>query len=247
MVDKNDIVKFMRDGFKKIGGSTAIIGVSGGKDSTVIFALCIEAFGKQNVVPVLLPNVVYCDTDGCLSDKTLGYKICKYYGYDNPLAIDVDDIYFNMTTSLSKSFENCGLTITEYSDMSILPRLRMTLLYSVAKQYEGGRVINTSNMSEYMLGWFTRYGDSAGDIAPIKTMYVSEVVELGKQLEVPVSFLCEPPRDDLTGRTDEQNFGFTYDEFELYMHNEKGVSDEKISKMISESNWKRLSTPTYYQ
>lgn len=244
MINKEDIVKFMQTEFPKIGGKTAIIGVSGGKDSTVVIALCIRAFGKSNVVPVLLPNMV-CYENNCISDNTLGYKICKYYGYDDVLSISVEDIYSQMTSSLTDAFKRCGIIINPYVDMSILPRLRTTLLYSIAKQYDGGRVINTSNYSEYVLGWFTRYGDSAGDIKPLINLYVSDVLELGKQLEVPLSFLSEPPRDDLTGKTDEQNFGFTYDDLENFMKGRPCKYADAIGYMIESSKWKHVEAPSY--
>ena len=207
---KDQIVQKIRDWWTVNGGNgPAVIGISGGKDSSVVAALCVEALGKDKVLGVMMP-------DGEQKDISDSQKLCKHLKITNT-TIQIDAI----TTDFLRCVHEANLDLVKEKFQSkpigdssrcttnVPPRVRMTMLYAIAQAY-GGRVIGTGNAAESYVGFCTLYGDLAGDFNPIKNLFVDEVVALGKILKHPKSLVEKAPSDGLTGKTDEDNLGFTY-------------------------------------
>lgn len=216
---KNDIVKWIQDWFEINGkGCKGVLGISGGKDSSVVAALLVEALGKENVVGVLMPNGEQFDID--VSEALVKHLGIKSY------VVNIKEAYDGVISELNKS----GIELTPQSVTNLPPRLRMTTVYAVS-QCVNGRVANTCNLSEDWVGYSTRYGDSAGDFSPLAKLTVQEVKEIGRALGLPDMFVDKVPIDGLCGKTDEDNLGFTYATLDRYIR--EGVcEDEEIKAKI---------------
>ena len=197
-----ECVEWIRDFFEKNGkGCNAIVGISGGKDSSVVAALCVEALGKDRVIGVLMPCGEQADIDAA-------YLLVNHLGIKH-FVINVKEAVDGVVKSLP--FEASVQTRT-----NIPPRIRMTTLYAVAQSHNG-RVANTCNLSEDWVGYSTRYGDCAGDFSPLSKLTVTEVKQVGSFLGLPDSLVHKVPSDGLCGKTDEENLGFTYDTLDKYI------------------------------
>ena len=216
---KNDIVKWIQDWFEINGkGCRGVLGISGGKDSSVVAALLVEALGKENVVGVLMPNGEQFDID--VSEALVKHLGIKSY------VVNIKEAYDSVISELNKS----GIELTPQAVTNLPPRLRMTTVYAVS-QCVNGRVANTCNLSEDWVGYSTRYGDSAGDFSPLAKLTVQEVKEIGRALGLPDMFVDKVPIDGLCGKTDEDNLGFTYATLDRYIR--EGVcEDEEIKAKI---------------
>ena len=217
---KEELVKWLQDWFKVNGdGCKAVIGISGGKDSTVTAALCVEALGKDRVFGVLMPN-------GEQKDISDSIKVCEFLGIDN-ITVNIAD-----TVNAEKEvIKKAGIEeLSEQTLINLPPRIRMATLYAVS-QTVNGRVMNTCNLSEDWVGYSTRYGDSAGDVAPLANLTVGEVKELGMELGLPKELVYKTPSDGLCGKTDEDNLGFTYATLDEYLRTGK-CEDENIKNII---------------
>ncbi len=216
---KNDIVKWIQDWFEINGkGCKGVLGISGGKDSSVVAALLVEALGKENVVGVLMPNGEQFDID--VSEALVKHLGIKSY------VVNIKEAYDGVISELNKS----GIGLTPQAVTNLPPRLRMTTVYAVS-QCVNGRVANTCNLSEDWVGYSTRYGDSAGDFSPLAKLTVQEVKEIGRALGLPDMFVDKVPIDGLCGKTDEDNLGFTYATLDKYIR--EGVcEDEEIKAKI---------------
>lgn len=216
---KNDIVKWIQDWFEINGkGCKGVLGISGGKDSSVVAALLVEALGKENVVGVLMPNGEQFDID--VSEALVKHLGIKSY------VVNIKEAYDGVISELNKS----GIELTPQAVTNLPPRLRMTTVYAVS-QCVNGRVANTCNLSEDWVGYSTRYGDSAGDFSPLAKLTVQEVKEIGRALGLPDMFVDKVPIDGLCGKTDEDNLGFTYATLDKYIR--EGVcEDEEIKAKI---------------
>lgn len=223
-------VEWIRDYFQRNGNPKAVIGISGGKDSTVVAWLCVKALGKDNVIGVLMPN-------GFQKDINDSYEVVNTLGIDYKI-IDISKAY---NTFLD--LEN--ILPSKQAKINLAPRLRMTTLYFVAQSL-GGRVVGTGNLCERILGYYTLWGDGACDLNPIGNMLVSEVIEVGRALGAPEHLLVKPPSDGLTGLTDEEKIGFTYNELETFLRKGKDCLDEKTAEKIENRRenvlWKWLLT-----
>lgn len=216
---KNDIVKWIQDWFETNGkGCKGVLGISGGKDSSVVAALLVEALGKENVVGVLMPNGEQFDID--VSEALVKHLGIKSY------VVNIKEAYDGVISELNKS----GIELTPQAVTNLPPRLRMTTVYAVS-QCVNGRVANTCNLSEDWVGYSTRYGDSAGDFSPLAKLTVQEVKEIGRVLGLPDMFVDKVPIDGLCGKTDEDNLGFTYATLDKYIR--EGIcEDEEIKSKI---------------
>lgn len=196
--------EWIKDFFEKNGkGCNAVVGISGGKDSSVTAALCVKALGKDRVIGVLMPCGEQPDIDAAyLLVKHLGIK---YY------VMNIGKTVEALKEELSKD-----LTISDQTRINISPRVRMTTLYAVS-QSNNGRVANTCNLSEDWVGYSTRYGDAAGDFSPLCNLTVTEVKAIGRALGLPEELIEKAPSDGLTGKTDEDNLGFTYAVLDRYI------------------------------
>lgn len=201
---KNDIVEWIREFFEKNGkGCNAVIGISGGKDSSITAALCALALGRERVIGVLMPNGVQADID-CAKMLVEHLKI-KHYTVNVKAAID------GLVSALPNE-----LRLSEQSKTNLPPRIRMSTLYAVSQSLNG-RVANTCNLSEDYVGYSTRYGDAAGDFSPLANITVTELRQLGRELGLPTELVDKVPIDGLCGKTDEDNLGFTYAVLDRYI------------------------------
>ena len=215
---KNECVEWIRDFFEKNGkGCNAVVGISGGKDSSIAAALCVEALGKDRVVGVLMPQ-------GQQHDIDKAYMLVDFLGikrYEVNIKAAVDGIIAN----LPKDIE-----ITAQTLQNIPPRIRMSTLYAVS-QSVNGRVANTCNLSEDWVGYSTRYGDSVGDFSPLSHLTVTEIKQIGHLMGLPEELVEKTPIDGLCGKTDEENLGFTYAQLDTYIRTGK-IDDEDIKRNI---------------
>ena len=202
---KNDCVQWIRDWFDANGKDcNAVIGISGGKDSTVVAALCVEALGNDRVVGVLMPNGEQSDIDDAKAVVThLGIK-----SFCINIKNAVDDILARLHYS--------EIDISEQTKINLPPRVRMATLYAVS-QSVNGRVVGTDNASEAYIGYSTRWGDNVADVMPILDFTSEEVVAIGDALGLPYKLTHKTPSDGLCGKTDEDNFGFTYEVLNRYI------------------------------
>ena len=221
---KEDLVKWVRDWFNENGnGCNAVIGISGGKDSTVVAALMVEALGKDRVIGVLMPNGIQAD----ISDSK---KVVEFLDIKNT-TVNIKDTVDAETKKLKESLKKLGHDeLSEQTIINLPPRIRMATLYAVS-QTLNGRVINTCNLSEDWVGYSTRYGDSAGDVSPLANLTVDEVKKLGIELGLPKELVYKTPSDGLCGKSDEDNLGFTYATLDNYLRT--GIcEDENIKNII---------------
>ncbi len=210
---KNDCVQWIRDFFENNGkGCNAVVGISGGKDSSIVAALCVEALGRDRVIGVLMPCGEQADIDMAkLLVDSLGIK---------HFVINIKDAVEGITNSIP--FE-----LSDQSRINLPPRIRMATLYAVSQSHNG-RVANTCNLSEDWVGYSTRYGDSVGDFSPCSHLTVAEVKQIGRLLGLPAQLIDKVPSDGLCGKTDEDNLGFTYAELDRYIR--EGVIDDPAKK-----------------
>ena len=199
---KNECVAWIRDFFEKNGpGCNAVVGISGGKDSSVVAALCAEALAKDRVIGVLMPCGVQHDIDKAqLLVAHLGIK-----SYTVNIKPAVDALCAGLPFELSSQ-----------SRINLPPRLRMSTLYAVSQSHNG-RVANTCNLSEDWVGYSTRYGDAAGDFSPCSLLTVDEVKQIGRVCGLPDELVDKVPIDGRSGKTDEDNLGFTYAVLDRYI------------------------------
>ena len=212
---KNDCVQWIRDFFEKSGkGCNAVVGISGGKDSSIVAALCVEALGKDRVVGVLMPCGEQSDID--MAKLLVDTLQIKHY------IINIKDAVDGLTAAIP--FE-----LSEQSRVNLQPRIRMSTLYAVS-QSNNGRVANTCNLSEDWVGYSTRYGDSVGDFSPCSGITVAEMKQIGRLLGLPDALIDKAPSDGLCGKTDEDNLGFTYAELDRYIR--EGVIENQEHKAL---------------
>ena len=230
------LLEWMAEQMHACHGKTAVIGISGGKDSSTVAALAVAAYGKENVMGVLMPDGVQPDID-----------------YSNGLVdvLGIPHVTINIHDAVQgvvKEMERVGLTPSRQTLVNLPSRVRMATLYAVAQTVEQGIVINTSNLSEDWVGYCTIYGDSAGAFSPLGMYTTEEVIALGRALGLPERFLIKPPSDGLTGLTDEDNLGFTYHAVNEYVR--RGVVDPAIKEQIDAkhrtSRFKFETIPVYH-
>lgn len=221
---KDELVNWLQDWFLKNGKDcNAVVGISGGKDSTVIAALCVATLGKDRVIGVMMPN-------GEQKDISDSIRVCEHLGIRN-VTINIKNTVDAAKEGLIKAVKEFGKDeLTEQTIINLPARIRMTTLYGVS-QTMNGRVINTCNLSEDWVGYSTRYGDAAGDVSPLAKLTVEEVRLVGLELGLPYDLVYKTPSDGLCGKTDEDNLGFTYATLDKYLRT--GVcEDEEIKKLI---------------
>lgn len=229
---KDRLVKWIKTYFKENGPtSKAVVGISGGKDSSVVAALCVEALGKDRVVGVLMPSGVQDDID-------YSYQLCEHLAIQY-IVINVGDTVEAEMKALEKAANELRLDgVSDVARINTPARIRMTTLYGVAGMV-GGRVANTCNLSEDWVGYATKFGDGAGDFSPLSMLTVEEVKAVGRALGLPGKFIEKTPIDGLCGKTDEDNLGFTYATLDRYIR--EGIcEDEAIKKRIDEMHARNL-------
>ena len=230
------LLEWMHTQLEACHGRTAVIGISGGKDSSTVAALAAAAYGRERVYGVLMP-------DGVQPDIDYSQALVEHLDLPNT-TINIHDAVQGVLNEMEKA----GLTPSRQTKVNLPSRVRMATLYAVAQSVEGGIVINTSNLSEDWVGYCTIYGDSAGAFSPLGMYTTEEVIALGRQLGLPEKFLIKPPSDGLTGLTDEDNLGFTYHAVNEYVR--RGVVDPAIKAQIDAkhraSRFKFQTIPVYH-
>jgi NAD+ synthase len=228
---KDQVVQWIRDWFEVNGkGCNAVIGISGGKDSSVVAGLCAEALGVDRVIGVTMPNGVQKDiSDSMKLINHLGIRYC---------CVNIGDTFNTLMAAVK---EQLGTLDTEVSNQTIInlpPRLRMSTLYAVSQSLNG-RVANTCNLSEDWVGYSTRYGDSVGDFSPLSHLTVQEVKAVGRCLGLPEVLVEKPPIDGLCGKTDEDNLGFTYAVLDRYIRTGE-IDDPSTKELIDRKHRNNL-------
>lgn len=225
---KDRIIAWIREWFEQNGkGCDAVIGISGGADSSVVAALCVEALGKDRVFGVLMPQ-------NTQSDIGFAHDLCDCLGIKNCVV----DIGSTVDSLLNVIWARSGITISKQTEINLPPRIRMATLYAVS-QSMNGRVANTCNLSEDWVGYSTRYGDSVGDFSPLSNITKTEVKEIGKALGLPDELVYKVPSDGLCGKTDEDNLGFTYEVLDKYIRTGE-IEDMNTKARIDSMHEKNL-------
>ena len=226
---KDEIVTWIRKYFEENGPSCrAVVGISGGKDSSVTAALCAEALGPDRVIGVLMPDGVQSDiSDARLLVESIGIPHVE---------LNIGNVTAAMREMLDQSDALRKITGTESlpreAGINMPPRIRMATLYAVAQTLpEGGRVATTCNLSEDYVGYSTKYGDAAGDFSPLASLLVDEVLQIGAELGLPESLVHKAPSDGLSGMTDEDKLGFTYAALGEYINTGRCEDEEARAKI----------------
>ncbi len=224
----NDLISWIDYKMKSIGAKRVVIGISGGKDSSTVAALMVRALGKENVFGVLMPNGVQSDIDYAI-------ELCEFLDIKYKV-VQIEGVVNSLINSIS-FLEN----ISNQTHINIPPRVRMTTLYAISQSIENSVVINTSNLSEDWIGFATIYGDTTGAFSPLATFTTDEVIQIAIELGLDEKFVYKKPADGLTGKTDEEVFGFSYNVLNEYIrtgHIEDITIKEKIDLMNKKSRFK---------
>lgn len=232
---KNEIVEWIRDWFEQNGKDCmAVVGISGGKDSSVVAALCVEALGNDRVIGVLMPQ-------GEQSDIEYSKMLVDF--------LDITRITCNIEGAVNEVLESFEGVVspTPQTTTNLPARIRMATLYAIS-QSVNGRVANTCNLSEDWVGYATKYGDAAGDFSPLSQLTVTEVKAIGRELGLPSELVDKTPTDGLCGKTDEDNLGFTYAELDAYIRDGIEPNEEvkaKIDLMHEKNLFKLQLMPSF--
>lgn len=230
---KNECVAWICRFFEENGpGCNAVLGISGGKDSSVAAALCVEALGKDRVIGVLMPNGDQFDID-------MSYLLCAHLGIRH-YVVNIGDAVRGLTDAIP-------VELTAQSRTNLPPRIRMAAVYAVSQSCNG-RVVNTCNLSEDWVGYSTRYGDAAGDFSPMCNLTVQEVKAIGRALGLPDVLVDKVPIDGLCGKTDEENLGFTYAELDRYIRTgriDDPAKKERIDRLHRDNQFKLQLMPSF--
>ena len=228
----NECVNWIKGYFKDNPDGKAIIGISGGKDSTIAAALCVEALGADRVIGVMMPQGHQTDIDD-------SKEVCNILGI-TPFTININRAYEGLIASMAIGIDEGFSPLEEtFAFIDNIPmiktnlpaRLRMATLYTVAALYPNSRVVNTCNRSEDYVGYSTKYGDAAGDFSPLGNLTVREVLEIGDELGLPKRLVHKVPSDGMCGKTDEDNLGFTYEQLDDYILGTGAVDEEIVEKI----------------
>lgn len=251
MTRANDVINWIKDYYKDNPDGKAIIGISGGKDSTIAAALCVAALGADRVIGVMMPQ----DKQKDIADSK---EVCDMLGII-PLTINIGLTCTTLMDWIAGSFtfephkkkyiNSVNEVISNPMIKTNLPaRIRMTTLYAVAALYPNSRVVNTCNRSEDYVGYSTKFGDAAGDFSPLGNLTVREVLAIGDELGLPEHLVHKAPSDGMCGKTDEDNLGFTYEQLDDYILGTGAVDVEtvaKIERLHKATRHKYQPMPTY--
>ena len=241
------LIEWVQNWFAENGANAkAIVGMSGGKDSTVAAAILCKAIGSDRVIGVGMPDV---ETGQGLNDAD---KICEY----------LNMTFYNVNISaarkgISESLNEAGVVLSQQSEQNVPPRIRMTTLYAIG-QAMNGRVVNTCNLSEDYIGYATKFGDGAGDFSVFANLTVTEVLAIGDYLGLPYEWVHKTPDDGLPhSSSDEKKIGFLYAELDKFIREgivpeghchdnpEEPTKLEKIQNMHRWNLHKIMPMPAY--
>lgn len=239
--EKENVILWIRSFFDENGpGCNAVIGISGGKDSSVCAALCAEALGKDRVVGVLMPNGEQADLDTAL-------LLVKHLDISY-LIVNIENTYSATVEAIEAAEKHCAaFELSAQALVNLAPRLRMAVLYAVSQSING-RVANNCNKSEDWVGYSTRYGDMAGDFSPLSSFTVQEVKAIGRVCGLPEALIEKVPSDGLCGKSDEDNLGFSYALLDKYIRTGEIKNKETkvlIDRKHSANKFKLKPVPFY--
>ena len=236
----SDLSLWIKGRMEAIGGKKILLGISGGKDSSIVAALCKEAIGGDNVIGILMPR-------GEQEDIDFSYDIVKYLGIRS-ITFPIDGIWDQYQESFDNLPKSLVPEITEDTTINLPPRIRMSILYALSQSIDGARVVHTGNLSERWIGYTTVYGDNTGAFSPLGNFTSSEAIQIGRQLGLPEKFLVKPPADGLTGKTDEMVLGFDYETLNKYIRTGE-IADlktkERIDSMHAYTSFKFQPIPAF--
>ena len=210
-----DIVHFIQDYFEKNHLGGVLIGISGGKDSAVVAGLFVKALGKDKVIGVMMP--CHSDSQDCLDaqivQKAFGFSLLSF------------DLTSTFDTFYREAQQLEDFVVSNDSNMNLKPRLRMATLYYLAQMYSVRNhstyiVAGCGNQCEEYVGYFTKGGDSVSDIKVLSDLTVEEVIQIGEVLNVPKEILYKPPSDGLSGLSDEEKLGVSYQDISRVIHHQ---------------------------
>lgn len=234
-----ELIQWLKDWFDKNGKDcNAVVGISGGIDSSTVAALCVKALGSNRVYGVLMPK-------GIQHDIKYSVDLIKHLKIDAikcNIGSAVESVYKSIVNGEYKDNMNKAflrrIKISEQTKINLPARIRMSTLYAVSQSING-RVVNTCNLSESYCGYDTRWGDSVGDVSPLAMLTKTEVRAIAKELGLPDEFVNKIPTDGLCGKTDEENFGFSYKVLDRYIRTGE-IEDLESKKKIDELHEKNL-------
>ena len=230
MKESEKVIERIKQYFKDNGKDcNAIIGISGGCDSSVTAALLVKALGKDRVIGVLMPNGNQYDID--CSYQLVKFLDIKYY------VININKPYLELTNEIDAKLKIDSKSYDIYRT-NTPSRLRMATLYGISGLFNG-RVANTCNLSEDYVGYSTKFGDSAGDFSPISNFTKTEVRELGEELGLPKNLIYKVPEDGMSFKSDEEKLGFTYEVLDKYIRTGE-IDDFKIKEKIDKMHLANL-------
>ena len=234
------ITEWISSYFRDIPNSPSVIGISGGKDSSVGAYAQVAARGKDKVIGVLMPQ-------GEQSAIDYSYEVVRNLGIRYEV-VNIEDMVKAVYNPVERALADLGYPMNTVTSYNTPARIRMSVLYAIAGSV-GGRVINTCNLSEDWVGYSTKFGDSAGDMSPFMNLTVGEVKAVGRELGVPELLLSKKPTDGLCGKSDEDNLGFTYETLDNYIRlgicNDSAVK-AKIDKMHA-ANLHKLEKMVHFE
>ena len=198
----------------------AIIGISGGKDSTVCAALMVEALGKTRVFGVLMPNGVQSDIEDSI--QVVNHLEIPY------TLVNIQAAYDSIVTQITNPLSTMPKEVNYSCKTNTPTRLRMTTLYAIAAQLNGF-VCCTDNASEGYTGFSTKWGDSVGDFSILYDVLATDVMKLGDVLNLPKELAYKVPSDGMCGMSDEEKMGFTYQELDDFIN---GIKQPAMDKML---------------
>jgi NAD+ synthase len=233
---KDEIINWIYNYFEKNSqNGNAVVGISGGKDSSITAALCAQALGAERVYGVLMPQ-------GEQHDINISNELVSFLGIKK-IEVNIK----NSVDALLSNIKESSLSVSRQAVINIPARIRMTTLYAVSATING-RVANTCNLSEDWVGYSTKYGDAAGDFSPLSRLTVTEIKAIGRKLTLPEKFIDKIPEDGLSGLSDEENLGFTYDILDRYIR--EGICEdlklkEKIDRLHEINKHKLMPMPCF--
>lgn len=226
----NNVENWIKEYVYGANAKGVVVGMSGGKDSLVTAKLCADALGRENVLGVLLPN-------GEMKDAWAAKEACKVVEiryHEANISNAVNSILEGTKNVLHQEWT----PVSSVTKTNISPRVRMTMLYAIASSL-GYLVVNTSNLSEAMVGYTTKWGDNVGDFSPLGSFTKTEVCEIGLALGLPEHLVLKTPDDGLSGKSDEENLGVTYEEIDRFIRTGESKDSEKILELSKKSSHKR--------
>lgn len=245
----NEVVAWIKDYFKGNDEGKAVIGISGGKDSTIVAGLLCKALGADRVIAVMMP----CGEQKDISDSI---KVCDFFNIPsrNRFTANIEVSVIDVKNAII-----CGCEIgmmnevadslcSDVVNTNLPSRIRMCTLYTVAAIYPNSRVVNTSNSSERYIGYSTKFGDGVGDFSPLGNLTVREVLAIGDDLGIPYALVHKEPSDGMSGKSDEDKIGFTYNELDSYLLGDAEPTietKEKIKRLHEINLHKTLPMPMF--